>query len=308
MRPGRFAEAAVLVAVAGCGGGEAAPGRELETRLVVATAEVEFGKGFPLAVVRRWDRDLEPAAWSDDSLAPLLLRPVGIETREDGRRVEETRRFLAFATTLEEVRVPAPRISATPKAGGATRSAAGEGLALRVRSTLDPKSPGPPETPGALLGAPRRTVGWWIVAAIAAALGSALLLRRRRAVEPLPAPAAPVAPAEPPSARANRRFDALAAREPADAAALLAWHEEAAAILREWLREERGIATEGRTTPEIAGAAETRAFLGDTGATALAGALAECDLAKFARALPDAAARGRTLAAARAAVASGARS
>ena len=279
----RLALGAALL-VAACGGDAPAPGPDLSIR-VEAAAEVEYGRAFPLEVVRSWPRDLDPGPWSDAALAPLAVRAAGTESRDDGRRVVETRRFEARAFSLDAVRVPPPRFEAKPRDGGAPRAAAGAPLVIRVRPSVDRASPGAPELPGDLRSGRGPGAAWIAALAIAAAAAAAFLLRAaRRPAAPAPATAAPAVPAGTPADRALARIDALRARAVDDPAGARAFHEEAAAALREWAEEARGVATRCRTTEEIAAAAPV-----------LGAALARCDLAKFAGAAPGAAERVRLL-------------
>ena len=273
-----------VVALASCGGDPPLPGPDLSIRVVAPAAEVEFGRAFPLEVVRTWPRDLDPGPWSDAALAPLVVRAEETEMRDDGRRIVETRRFEARAFSLDAVRVPPPRFEANPRDGGAPRAAAGAPLVIRVRPSVDRASPGAPELPGDLRSGRGPGAAWIAAFAIAAAAAAALLLRAaRRPAVPAPAPAAPPAPAGTPTERALARLDALRARAVDDPAGARAFHEEAAAALREWTEEVRGVATRCRTTEEIAADAAAPRALGEV--------LGQCDLAKFAGAAPGAAAR-----------------
>jgi hypothetical protein len=275
--------AAILLALAaGCG---AAPGpslRDLEIRIEAGRGEVDLGKGFPLAVVRTFDRDLVPAPWSDAALAPLVVRPLSVTTTDSAGRIEERREFLAFAFQLEEVRIPPPRLEATPKGGGPPRSVAGRGLALKVRPALDPRNPGKPEEPGPLPAPPVPTGTWTgILAAVLLAAAALLLWRRRpRAV-----------PAEvPPEERALAHLRALRAEGDAGE-----FHDGLSAALREFLSARFSLRTRERTTEEILGAPETGRVLGGESHRALAGLLGRCDLARFAgeRPGPEALRRAR---------------
>jgi hypothetical protein len=273
----------VLVALAalGCGEGRGPSVRDLEIRIEAGRGTVDLGRGFPLSVVRTWDRDLVPGAWSDAALAPLTVRPVATRRREADGRVEETREFLAYAFAMDEVRVPPPRFEAVPRAGGAARAVAGQGISLKVRPALDPRNPGGPEGPGPL-PSPARPFPFWIPAVLLGALGLLLLGWRRRR----PAPSPGVAPGD----RALARLGELRApMEPGPA------HDGLVTILREFLAERFALRTRERTTEEILAAPETGRVLGEEGLRSLSGILARADLVRFAGDRPDAAALERTL-------------
>jgi len=277
----------LCLGLAACGDGRGPSLKDLEIRIEADRGEIELGKGFPLAVVRTFDRDLVPAEWSDASLAPLVVRPVSVVSSESAGRIEERRTFVAYAFRLEEVRIPPPRLEATPRGGGPPRSVAGRGLSLRVIPALDPRNPGKPEPPGPRPGPPGRSAAWTAILAALLVGGAALLLLRRRG----PAPPPPVPPAE----RALGRLRALRTdMDPGE------FHDGLSALLREFLSARFALRTRERTTEEILAAPETAHALGPDAHGALAGILARCDLARFAgeRPRPDALARARDDAAA----------
>jgi hypothetical protein len=273
---------ALLLALlaASCGEDRGPSVKDLEIRIETGRGEVELGKGFPLSVVRTWDRDLVPSPWSDAALAPLVARAVSTTGEERDGRVEERREFVAYAFQLDEVRVPPPRLEAAPKTGGAARSVTGRGIALRVRPALDPRNPGRPEPPGPPPRPPGSSRTW------VAILGGAAVLALRRAV--------PRAPADIPAAeRALARLRAL--RDDGDAGA---FHDGLDLLLREFLAERFALRTRERTTEEILGSPETERALGGEGRNALAALLSRCDLARFAGERPGPAIQRSTVAAA----------
>jgi len=169
------------------------PVSEHPLRFETDVDEVALGARFELSVVRTWDEGGKPVEWESGALA-LRLRET--EVREAGGRVEETRRYDAYA--FSEIDVP--------------------GLDVAVRRAVDPAAPGDPERPAP----PRAAWPWWVAAALVL-LAGAVLLRRRR-----PAPGVGATPEEPPRESALDKLAALRARDPA--AAVLA--DELAALLR----------------------------------------------------------------------------
>jgi hypothetical protein len=177
-------------------------------------------------------------------------------------------------------RVATAALALVAAAGGCRRAAP----AIDDRP-FDPASPGPVELPGEPMNEP---FPWRPVAASAAAalVAAALVARRtRRAASPPSAVLAAPAPvsAEPPHVAALRRIERLRAqtpRTPDD-------HVETAAIVRDYVRERFGVRAGERTTEELLGAPE----LPPAARPALAAVLRSCDLVKFARDEPCAAAR-----------------
>jgi len=266
-----------------CRRAPAPAGEDLAIRVDAPSGEVAFGQAFPLTVVRTWSPELIPEEWSDEALAPLVIRVLESTTREDQRRVEATRRCLAHAFRRGEVVVPPIAFRARPTDGSAERVATAPELRLRVRSALAAGEPGPPELPGGPLPYPTRWLPWTAAAALALA---ALALvgwratRRRRPVEPL-APE-PLPPAVPPHVRALERLERLRAHEPSDDDANEAWHVEAATIVREYVGERFSVRALERTTSELLPAAP------EAHRPLLADVLRRCDRVKFAAKRPGA--------------------
>lgn len=259
--------ALAVACAAGCGGGAPIPEVDLLLRVEAGRRAVEPGRGFPLTVTRIHRKELAAAPFDERSLRPLVVRLEEESRREDGTRVEERRRYRAYAFGPKEVTVRLPAFAARPREGGDEIVAPVDPVRIRVVGTVDPEDPGPLELPGPPLAEP-------FPAGTAALLGTAilgaaaiLLVRRgrRRAPEPPPAPA----PATPDAAaRALGRL-----REAPSV-------EAVAAILRDYLAERFGLRAANLTTEEIASA--------HPGVRA---PLAAADLAKFARWEPDAAGR-----------------
>ncbi len=294
----------LLALLPACGKGPSPPVEDASIRVEVpASLEVEFGKAFPLAVVRTWRKDLAPEPWDDRLLSPLVLRLVEITARDDGERVEERRLFDAYAFSRGGVSVPAPRFRASSRRGGPEREASAPPIALRVVSALDPESAGAAELPGDPLPPPRPPFPWarWAAAAAAALAvfaGAAALLarrrrRRRRAAEPQSEPFPPEP--DPPHVRALERLDRLKTMDPRTDAENEAFHVEAAAILRDYVAERFTVRANEMTTEET-----LRSFhlLEPRRGSDLSDALRRCDLVKFAAHAPDASDRGRVIEAA----------
>ncbi|TAH34435.1 MAG: hypothetical protein EYC70_15960 [Planctomycetota bacterium] len=289
--------AAVAAAAAACGGGAPIPDQDLLLRVTAGAHEVELGQPFPLTVQRVWGKDLVPEDWSDEALAPLVLRLEETKRREDARRIEETRRYQAHAFTLDDVVIAAPVFRARPRDGGPERVAAGEELSLRVRPALDRAAPGPAELPGEPLAQPSRRRQWWWAGAIGlAALALALWSwRRRLRPPPAPPPVVSIPASDPPQVRAWQRLQRLAEQQPRSAGEIDAWHVEAASLARDYVGERCALRAAEMTTEELRAALEAARVLHRRHQELLASVLAQCDLVKFARHAPPASERERLL-------------
>ena len=217
------------------------------------TGEVELGKAFPLTVVRTWRREQPPGEWSDALLAPLLVQPGETTLRQDERNVEETRRYRAYAFSLEPVKVAGV-------------------FELRVRRALDPGHPGPAELPREARQRARSWIGW--MAAAAAALLAAIVVARRRRrreapVQVEPRPEGKIVPAH---LRALDRIERLRGRRPASRDQIEAYYGEAAALVRDFVADRFRADTSSLTSEDLL-----------TRHPSLAGALRHCDLVRFAR-------------------------
>ena len=265
----------LLLAAAACGGGPPIPEADVLLRVTAGVAEVELGRAFPLTVVRVWNRDDEPSPWRDAALAPLVLQPLGVTQRDDGRRIEETRRFRAFAFSLSDVSVPAAVFVARPRNGGPERTAQAEPLRIRVNRALDPAAPGEAELPGPPLHVP---LPWrtWTATAVAALVAVAVLLvrrmrRRRPAIDTETAP--PAVP--PPPTSAEIALGRIAGLRSRGGGGDEVFHVEASSIVREYAGARFGLRTAEMTTEQIVGALADRR-------DSLRAVLAKCDLVKFA--------------------------
>jgi hypothetical protein len=227
---------------------------------------VEFGRAFPLSltrVVRRGTAE-EP----EPSLAPLTTR-LEATTTWSGDDVEpnvvEERRYLAWSFALGEVELP--------------------GATLHVTSSLPDGDAGRPELPEELLELPRSDRTTWIVA-LASMIGAALLAwalriaRRRASARPVAAPSADRLPAD---ARARARLQQLRRRPLDDGAAVLALHDEASALLRDYLEERFEPRTPARTSEQLLEDAALERALGAAPRRRLGALLPPLDRVRFGR-------------------------
>jgi hypothetical protein len=239
----------LLAALAfGCSGDGAIPEEALRIECGVDT--VLLGQAFPLTVVRTWSKARTPPAWSEETLAPLEVRLVETTRREDGRRVEETRRYQAYAFEAGALETP---------------------VAVSVGTVVDPARPGPPELPDA----ERSSTPWIWLPAICAVVAVLLVsLRRRPVAAPVGAPAPEPAG---PEVEALRRIAALRARSPKGRDEVQEFHLDATRVVRRFLFERFGVHSEVRTSEELFARHAT-----------LRSPLRHCDLVLFARHDPGA--------------------
>src|SRR5262245_56929140 len=106
--------AGVLVLACGHTTSTPIPDQDIAVGVLPGATEVDFGKAFPLTVVRVWRKDLVPREWTEQAFAPLAVQLEDSTRREDEHRIEETRRYRARAFTLGDVTVPALTLRATP--------------------------------------------------------------------------------------------------------------------------------------------------------------------------------------------------
>lgn len=285
---GRSLLPAAFSLLAACGGETLGPGPDLSIAVEVGASEVRPGEGFPLTVVRTWGDHLEPTPFDDRALSPLAVRLESTSRRAGAHRVEETRRYRAYAFSLADVAVRPAKVTARPKDGGPDRTATAGGFLVRVRPEVDPKSPGEPEGPGEPPKRETRRPLWLLATALAVALvllGYVLARARgRRAGVPVP-PAPQGAPPPTPAERALARLAAIRSRAPAAADALAV-----SDALRDYVAERFAFPAHERTSEEIVAAASspgpsTGLGAGGTGTpdrAALSRALFACDGVKFA--------------------------
>ena len=237
----------LLLSLAACGDRTPIPAEDRLLRITVDSDEVVLGKAFALEAVRVWGKQDPPELWSDASLAPLAVRDEEVSRREDESRVEETRRYKAYAFSLEDVTV-----------GGNT---------LHVKRALDPNAPGSVELPAPL----ERGFPWAWLGLAALAVGVFVYRRPSVTGKPAPPPPSPTS-ALGPDVRALERIARL--RE-ADLD-VQPFYVEATGLLREYLGARYDIPALKMTTEEIVGAAP-----------APLETLRHCDLVKFARGAPE---------------------
>ena len=290
----------LLALLAGCDGGPPIPETDLRLTVVSGAEPVAPGQGFPLTVVRVWDKTLLPSEWSDAVLSPLVLRLVDATRREDGARVEETRRYRAYAFGLGDVLVPAPTFVARPRAGGLEQRVAADGLRIRVRPAVDPEAPGTPEIPDDLLEERARWGPWALGGAALTALVLAAILVRRRRRAPPSVPSVPVAgpPPETPDAAALRALAGLRTDATDAPDGLRATFSAASDVVRTYVGLRFGVRAMERTSEELLRETPAGGASGASVREGLRGVLAPCDAVKFANVLPSLEARAHLFAAA----------
>ena len=223
-------------------------------------------------------------------LSPLVVRRVDATRREDPRRIEETRRYLAYAFGGGAVTVPAASFKARPEAGGRERVVSGEELRLQVAAALSPETPGPVELPGEPLPAPSA----WAQQAALIALGLVALawMLRRRAQR---AGAAFAAPPPPAHGVALARLQRLRERRPRGLDEFHADAVEASSLVRTYIEARFSLFAPEMTTEEFLTDPRTARALHGSQREMLSEFLRHCDLVKFARHQPLDAERERLL-------------
>ncbi len=273
----RAAFALLLLLSASCGKAQAPlPTVDVRIQVEAETRRVHPGEGFRLDVVRTWKRELDPSPWDDGMLSPLVVREESVERRDDGRRIQERRRFRAYVFSLKDARVPAVPFAARPADGGELRIAASRPLRLRVEPELDPKAPGMPELPGALPGA-RGPWGPLLVGLGLLLAVGAFVAVRRRSLEP---PSTPPEPHVAPEVRAHQALARIREQEGSDPVADI---ETIARIVRDFAGARFGVDAEALTSEEL----ERLAGAGSV--------LLPADRVKFGAHRPDAAERAALL-------------
>ena len=293
MRSSRSLLLALTLTCAGLGSTQAIPDQDLLLRVQVETEQVEFGKPFALTVQRVWSKTLAPESWDDRALSPIVLRPIQTSRREDGLRIEETRRFQAFLFRHGKVTVPAAALRAKPKNGGLMREVFGEALTLHVSAGLDPNDIGPVETLD-LLTLPASSWFAWSAAGLVLLAGLSFLtytFARRGGA----AASTGFAPPVNYHLRATERLLALRGQQPVGDDENRAYYVEASDLLRSYIEDQFALRAKRMTTDEFLEAEQTMRALQTEERTILSGFLELCDLAKFAGQQPAASTREQSL-------------
>ena len=170
---------AAALLLAACGDAPRIPATDLLLRVTPTEAEVEFGKAFSVEVERIWNRDLVVRDFDEGVLAPLVLRAEGARREQDDRRVREILRYRAYAFSLEDVQIRAPKLVGRPRGDGPKQEIYAEPIRLRVKQAIDVEDPGAPELLSTMVAEPssRWPLG---IAALGALALLALFLRRPR--------------------------------------------------------------------------------------------------------------------------------
>ena len=261
--------------------GTVAPAQEVALRVSADRAEVGFGLPFEVTVERAWPIGIVPDTWDDRLLEPLAVRPLEHERRDVGVEVRERRRYQAFAFQVGEFVIPSPAAVSGPGV---------EALRLVVHSSLPAADGGAIELPADLQFVPIPWLRWSIGAVVGFAMlaGIVTFVRARAARAVVPAVMPPAAPTESPLARARRRLELLRGSVPDREAAIEAFYVEASGLVRDYIEERFAVRAPEMTTEEFLAAPDTARALGDRHRGMLGEFLLECDLVKFAKALPTA--------------------
>ncbi|MCU0728113.1 MAG: hypothetical protein MUE73_20385 [Planctomycetes bacterium] len=280
---------------AACDRGLPIPERDLMLRVAADTEAVTLGRAFRLTVVRVFAKDLVPDELPDGAFAPLVVRLRETVRREDDRRVEETRRYDAYAFAAGDLVVREIPFTARPGNGGPQREAPGNALRLKVLASLDPAAPGELELPAG----PMRRPFPWLPAALAAGVAlsgiAVAVLLRRRPARPSPVAVALASPPPGPEVRALAALARLRHAPSRDTSDPEMFCEEVAAVLRGYLAERFSLPAARRTTEELGALLPFTEPEGARLRGALRAALRPADFAKFALLYPDGTGRAAML-------------
>jgi hypothetical protein len=273
--------------VAACNRGLPIPERDLLLRITAGADVATVGRAFPLTVVRVFSKDLEPGDLPEEAFAPLVLRLLGTGRREDDRRIEETRRYDAYAFAAGDVVLREIPFIARPRNGGPEREVPGNALRIKVVATLDPAAPGAIELPGEPIRGsfPWRPVGLGGGAALAG-IAVALVLWRRAVSRPAPS-AGSSTPPPGPEVRALARLGRLRSAAPRDVGEAEALCVEASGAVRDYLDERFALPAGRRTTEELGALVPLAGPEAERLRVALRAALRPADFVKFARLMPE---------------------
>lgn len=258
--------------------------QSIELQVAMPPGGVAFGEAFDVVVTRSGTLgELEP--FDESALAPLQVVLQAMETRPHDRWmfVTESLRYRARCFATGEVQVGP--LTMKSRAVDRELTATSGQLLLNVRSSL-PDPAGGFEWPGDVRDLASATRWPWLAAVAALLLTCVWWWRRPRA-----AAESAIADVQPAAHTALRELRALAVPgDGADAAAVVAFHQDVKRLVRQHCRERFAIPADVRTSEEL-----LRAVPANEHAAAC---LLACDLVLFAAVLPPSVERARTLAAA----------
>lgn len=276
--------AVLLLLLAACAGGGEAPFGDAPAPLVLQVQLTPHE--VPLLGEAELVADLFVASGEAPALAPQW--PDGIRA-EAGPR--EQRAWREGTWVRQRFRLRPTRLGehALPPLVVEQEGRRVEGPALQLTATTvlgsagsELEAPAPPFEP---------RWRWWLLWPLVALLAiaalvawSVLRLRRRPRDEP-------AATALPPHVRALRELARLRTLPRITRDQIEQFHVEISAVLRRYVEERFGLHAPERTTEEFLAEAETDVRLAGEQRASLRGFLAQCDLVKFARAVPDHAAQ-----------------
>jgi hypothetical protein len=285
--------ALLLVALAACGSPDPAetplfgdrPAAGLDLRAALAAAEVELLG--PVEVTL----DLFVADGVEASFAPTVPDGFAGEVHQSPTRPHaggtwQRTRLVLRPTAVGERRIPPFTVRDATGAHTATTPE----LTLQVGSIVGEfgdaiEAPAPPFEPRA------RIRPWLLAAAAAALLALGVSWWRRRRPQPI----APVGTALPPHVKALRALARLRHAPRTTPAEVDAFYVEVSQVLRVYLEERFGLSAPERTTEEFLPEAERSGLFGVEQQLHLRQFLQQCDLVKFARALPATEVHDRSL-------------
>ncbi len=253
------------------------PEEDLSLRVSASVEEVEFGKAFELTVVQVWDKGLELESWGSEKLAPLTVRLLETERREDDERIEETRRYECFAFEVDELTLPAMFLRAKSAEDGSQRVALGEGLRISVLSVLEDDDSGEMEMPREAFPAPFP----WAIAVLVAMSALSVAIPFRRAFKRRPAVEV-IAQPPPADEVARERLQRLREQPLQNRSQVRAFHVEASAIVRAYIGGRFRVQAPGKTTEEFFADPATIAALRPADRECLNAFLVQGDLVKYA--------------------------
>jgi len=280
----------LLSLAAACSGGAvdspwAAPPSSV-VDLKVAVAPVEVGLMQPVLVTMDLyrGRDVEVTFkpefndedWVEQGRELAVERALG-----DGFWQRTTVTLLPIAGP-GELRTPELRAEARGADGQVLEAATASEVAVQVQSVLTDEHGAEIEAPGDLFDAP--TAWWWWAGAVAVLAALALLVvasRRRRSAAP--APVSVLVPAHVRALRDLQRWRGAAHDTPAE---IEAFYVGVSQVLRVYLEQRFGMRAPERTTEEFLRDLESGDVLARQHSEELERFLSQCDMVKFAKAVP----------------------